>query len=76
MKLYRLFTLSIAVLGVVVLQSCTKDFDEINKNPNAIDINKDYPDKLLANAIEDIADRVFDVWLGHEIGSCWVQHMA
>ncbi|WP_173075078.1 SusD/RagB family nutrient-binding outer membrane lipoprotein [Tenuifilum thalassicum] len=71
------FKYLIALTFVVTLgNSCTKDFEEINKNPNAIDITKEYPDKLLANAIEGIADQVFDVWLGHEIGSCWVQHMA
>lgn len=76
MKLYRVLTFGLILLGGMVYNSCTKDFDEINSNPNAIDISKDYPDKLLANAIEGIADRVFNVWLGHEIGSCWVQHMA
>ncbi len=66
----------LVVLGGIFMLSCTDNFVEINRNSNAIDINKNYPDKLLANAIEGIADRVFDVWLGHEIGSCWVQHMA
>lgn len=76
MKLYRLITAGLIIVGGVFFHSCTDGFDEINANPNAIDITKDYPDKLLANAIEGIADQVFDVWLGHEIGSCWVQHMA
>jgi len=76
MRSYRMVKFGLIFLVVVAFTSCTKDFDEINKNPNAIDISKDYPDKLLANAIEGIADQVFDVWLGHEIGSCWVQHMA
>lgn len=76
MRLHRMLKLGLIFLVGVALGSCTNDFDEINKNPNAIDINKDYPDKLLANTIEGIADQVFDVWLGHEIGSCWVQHMA
>lgn len=76
MRWYRIVTLGLIFLMSGVTTSCTKDFEEINKNLNAIDIDKDYPDKLLANAIEGIADRLFDVWLGHEIGSCWVQHMA
>lgn len=76
MRWYRIVTLGLVFMMSGVFTSCTKDFEEINKNPNAINIDKDYPDKLLANAIEGIADRLFDVWLGHEIGSCWVQHMA
>ncbi|MDI3526434.1 MAG: hypothetical protein PWR03_617 [Tenuifilum sp.] len=69
------YLLALALMLTLAI-SCTKDFEEINTNPNAIDINKMHPDKLLANAIEGVADGVFDVWLGHEIGSCWVQHMA
>lgn len=76
MRCFRIVILGLVYLMSGVITSCTKDFEEINKNPNAINIENDYPDKLLANAIEGIADRLFDVWLGHEIGSCWVQHMA
>ena len=31
---------------------------------------------LLTNAIESMVDRVHEIFLGHEMGECWVQHMA
>jgi hypothetical protein len=67
-----------ATLLVLVLFSygCTKDFKEINTNPNAPGINQAAPNMLLTNAIESMTDRVHEIFLGHEMGSCWVQHMA
>ncbi len=67
------------LLGLALLLatvSCTKDFEEINTNTNDIDWEKSHPDLLLTGAIEGLSDQIQDVWLGHEIGSCWVQHMA
>lgn len=55
---------------------CTKDFEEINKNPNVPGIDQASPNMLLTNAIESMTDRVHEIFLGHEMGSCWVQHMA
>lgn len=72
-KIYRW----IAITGILVgMVSCTGDFEELNRNPNAIGANADHPDMLLTHAVESLGDQLFDVWLGHEIGSCWVQHMA
>ena len=31
---------------------------------------------LLTQAIESMTDRVQEIFLGHEMGECWVQHMA
>jgi len=31
---------------------------------------------LLTNIIESMTDRVHEIFFGHEMGSCWVQHMA
>jgi hypothetical protein len=64
----------IALGGFVA--SCTKDFEEINTNPNAPLIEQAAPDLLLTNAIESLTDRVQNIGLGHEIGSGWIQHMA
>ncbi|HOZ15864.1 MAG TPA: SusD/RagB family nutrient-binding outer membrane lipoprotein [Tenuifilaceae bacterium] len=66
----------ISLILLLIIGGCTKDFEEINTNPNDIDWNKSHPDLLLTSAIEGLSDQIHDVWLGHEIGSCWVQHMA
>ncbi|MBT3384025.1 MAG: SusD/RagB family nutrient-binding outer membrane lipoprotein [Prolixibacteraceae bacterium] len=56
--------------------SCTQDFEEINTNSNAPSLSQAAPDMLLTNAIESMTDRVHNIFLGHEMGSAWVQHMA
>ncbi|HLF34080.1 MAG TPA: SusD/RagB family nutrient-binding outer membrane lipoprotein [Cyclobacteriaceae bacterium] len=63
-------------LGVVILVSCTKNFEEINKDPNSPSVDLAAPDMLLANAIETMTDRVHETFLGEEMGNCWVQHEA
>ncbi|MCE5347183.1 MAG: SusD/RagB family nutrient-binding outer membrane lipoprotein [Bacteroidales bacterium] len=67
-----------AVLLMLVIFSpgCTEDFEEINSNPNSPAISQAAPDMLLTNAIESMTDRVHEIFFGHEMGSCWVQHMA
>jgi hypothetical protein len=67
---------SVLFLGLLSMFSCTKDFEDMNKNPNVPGIDKAAPDMLLTNAIESMTDRVHEIFLGHEMGSCWVQHMA
>lgn len=77
MEKYKSKILKVLFLGlVIVLSACTKDFSEINKNENEIDGNAEHPDLLLTHSIEALTDQIHDVWLGHEIGSCWAQHMA
>ena len=61
---------------LIVSTSCTKDFEEINTDNNRLSLAKAAPDMLLTNAIESMTNRVHEIGLGHEIGSCWVQHMA
>jgi hypothetical protein len=34
------------------------------------------PGMILTGAIESMTDRVHEIFFGHEMGSCWVQHMA
>ncbi len=67
-----------ALLALLVFfgYGCTKDFEEINTNPNDPGIAQASPNMLLTNAIESMTDRVHEIFLGHEMGSCWVQHMA
>jgi hypothetical protein len=66
----------IFILGLIFSNSCTKDFDEINSNPNSPSADQAAPEMLLTNAIESMTDRVHEIFLGHEMGSGWVQHMA
>lgn len=61
---------------VVMLSACTENFDELNTNPNAPTGDQASAELLLTNTVESLADRVFEIGLGHEIGSGWVQHMA
>lgn len=67
-----------ATLFIIVIfsYSCTKDFQTINTNPNSPGIAQAAPNMLLTNAIESMTSRVHEIFLGHEMGSCWVQHMA
>jgi len=78
MKMKRKILYSfIATLVLLFLNpGCTKDFDEINTNPNSPGIEQASPGMLLTNAIESMTDRVHEIFFGHEMGSCWVQHMA
>lgn len=71
--IYRLLPLVIFFWGVT---ACTDNFDEINENVNSPTLDKAAPDQLLTNAIESMTDRVHEIFLGHEMGSAWAQHMA
>ena len=74
-KILYSFTAALLVL-VLFISGCTKDFDKINTNPNSPSIAQAAPDMLLTNAIESMTSRVHEIFFGHEMGSCWVQHMA
>lgn len=76
MKIKNIFYVAALVTMIVYSYSCTKDFEEINTNPNDPGIAQAAPGMLLTNAIESMTDRVHEIFFGHEMGSCWVQHMA
>jgi len=61
---------------LLIFNSCTKDFEAINTNPNAAGLDKASPAMLLTNAIESTTDRVQEIFLGEEMGNCWAQHEA
>jgi hypothetical protein len=63
-------------LGVVIMVSCTRNFEEINTDPNSPGVDKAAPDMLLTNAIKSMTDRINETFLGEEMGNCWVQHEA
>lgn len=76
MKIKNIFCVA-AVFGLMLFSfSCTKDFEEINTNPNDPGLNQAAPGMLLTNTIESMTDRVHEIFFGHEMGSGWVQHMA
>jgi len=62
--------------SLLIFNSCTKDFEEINTNPNAASLDKASPSMLLTNIIESSTDRVHNIFLGEEMGNCWAQHEA
>lgn len=66
----------IAFTLVAGLSACTGQFEEVNTNVNQPSIDQAATDMLLTNSIESMTDRVHEIFLGHEMGSCWVQHLA
>ncbi len=77
MKRISAYFISAALfLGLITLFSCTKDFEDINTDPNNPSVEQAAPDMLLTNAVKAMTDRVHEIFLGHEMGSCWAQHMA
>jgi hypothetical protein len=75
-KMKIIFSIAALFAGILLFNSCTKDFEEINTDPNNAIAELAAPDMMLTNAIESMTDRVHEIFLGHEMGSCWVQHMA
>jgi len=77
MKIIRIVGIA-AVLAVFlfIFDSCTKNFEDINTDPNNAGLDKAAPDMLLTSAIESMTDRVQEIFLGEEMGNCWVQHQA
>ena len=74
-KIINYFAATLLVL-LFFSPGCTKDFEQINTDPNSPSIAQAAPGMLLTQAIESMTDRVHEIFLGHEMGSCWVQHMA
>lgn len=77
MKKIRIYGLAVSISAfLLTLNSCTKDFESINKDPNNAGLDKAAPDMLLTNSIESLTDRVQEIFLGEEMGNCWAQHEA
>ncbi|MBB6612830.1 SusD/RagB family nutrient-binding outer membrane lipoprotein [Pontibacter sp. Tf4] len=55
MKKIKLFTLTAMAVSCLATTSCTKDFEELNTNPNAA--SKTTPSSLLAPALHDVVTR-------------------
>lgn len=78
MKRKRFIGIAVILLSsfLLIFNSCKKDFEEINTDPNNAGLDKASPSMLLTNAIESLTDRVQEIFLGEEMGNCWVQHEA
>jgi hypothetical protein len=77
MKIIRIAGIAVLISAFLfILNSCTKNFEEINTDPDNPSLDKAAPDMLLTNAIEVLSDRVQEIFLGEEMGNCWVQHQA
>ena len=74
MKIMKNIKYMIVGLALVMIAgACTKDFEEINTNPNGP--SEVTPALLLPAAIELGMDRLTGVFVGHDM-SCWAQHVA
>lgn len=74
MKKIKIYLIILAFVSA--FSACTENFDDVNTNGNKPSIDQAAPAMLLTNSIESMTDRVHEIFLGHEMGSCWVQHMA
>jgi hypothetical protein len=75
MKLNKHITISLVTVGLLFwVSSCTKDFEEINTNPNGpIKV----PSVLLLPAmVENTMDLLYSTFNGGDMGSVWAQHWA
>ena len=61
---------------LLIFNSCRKDFETINQDPNNAGLDKASPAMLLTSSIESMTDRVQEIFLGEEMGNCWAQHEA
>ena len=73
MKNNKIIIISV-LLGLFFVIGCTKDFDEINTNPNdAIAVPSDL---LIADVVRIAGNIMYSTFVGADMGSCWAQHMA
>jgi hypothetical protein len=77
MKIIRIAGIAVLISAFLfIFDSCTKNFEEINTDPDNPTLDKAAPDMLLTDAIEVLSDRVQEIFTGEEMGNCWVQHQA
>src|SRR5690606_1180740 len=73
MNIYRYIRLTAATLfSLIAISACDDGFEEVNTNPNG---PVTVPPGLLITGIqEQTADRLYDTFLGGDMGETWVQH--
>lgn len=74
MNTYKKFIISFTALLMLVIAGCEKDFNEINKNPNAV--IQASTSALLTQGIRDLAYDNFDVWYAGRQSSVISQQFA
>ena len=73
MKNNKIIIISV-LLGLFFVIGCTKDFEEINTNPNnAISVPSDL---LIPDVVRITENVMYSTFVGGDMGSCWAQHMA
>ncbi len=73
MKTYRNIVLFLAA-SLIIFSGCTKNFEEINKNPNApVDVPTS---TLMINAQKRLMDDIRDEWASGRMALLWVQYWA
>ena len=75
-RIVNIKILTALVVLFVMASSCTKDFEKMNIDPNNPSSQLAAPEMLLTNIIESTTNRTYNIFLGHEMGNAWVQHMA
>ncbi|NTV83268.1 MAG: SusD/RagB family nutrient-binding outer membrane lipoprotein [Bacteroidales bacterium] len=77
MKIIRIAGIAVLMSAFLfIFDSCTKNFEEINTDPDNPTLDKSAPDMLLTDAIEVLTDRVHEIFTGEEMGNGWVQQHA
>jgi hypothetical protein len=77
MKIIRIAGIAVLISAFLfIFDSCTKNFEEINTDPDNPLLEQAAPDMLLTDAIEVLSDRVQEIFVGEEMGNCWVQQQA
>ena len=69
------FLLALVILGqALTFTSCDGDFEETNTDPNnPVSVPAEL---LLAGITRSAGDRIQDIFLAGEAGSCWAQHLG
>lgn len=72
MKLFKYIKHASLSLAIVTMAgACTKDFEEVNSNPNG---PTSVPAELLIpGMVERSADRLYSAFVGGDMGHCWAQ---
>lgn len=72
MKLFKYIKHASLSLAIVTMAgACTKDFEEVNSNPNG---PTSVPAELMIPAlVERSADRLYSTFVGGDMGHCWAQ---
>ena len=73
MKKFKIY-LTIATLLVGFLAGCTKNFEEINSNPNSPTTLES--GLLLAGIISSAQNNSYSTFVGGDMGSCWSQQWS